>query len=170
MGRSNSNIFLDQEASKTGVVQRLLPLTMPGPITAHRVACQWNLPWIWKWAFPAPQDTVARKCLPNMAKYVAVKGPSWLEVGTCQLPLQRLHHCHCKLLTCPESSSGWRSEIRHSVKNPEELAFREADVFRWRFYEPKFLHFLIPREIQTSQINVCSWFSWLAPQQLFYFC
>ena len=36
MGRSNSNIFLDQEASKTGVVQRLLPLTMPGPITAHR--------------------------------------------------------------------------------------------------------------------------------------
>ena len=36
MGRSNSNIFLDQEASKTGVVQRLLPLTMPGPIRAHR--------------------------------------------------------------------------------------------------------------------------------------
>ena len=35
----------------------------------------------------------------SMVKYVAMKGPYRLEIGTCQLPLQRLNHDHCNLLT-----------------------------------------------------------------------
>ena len=37
------------------------------------------------------------------------------------------------------------------------------------FYEPKFLHLLIPRETLMSWINVWTWVSWLAPQQVSYF-
>ena len=37
------------------------------------------------------------------------------------------------------------------------------------FYESKFLHLLTAREILMSRANVWTWFSWLAPQQLFYF-
>ena len=37
------------------------------------------------------------------------------------------------------------------------------------FYESKFLHLLIPREVLMSQTSVWTWFSWLAPQQLSYF-
>ena len=40
---TRGNIFLDQEASNTAMVQRLLLLTRPGPITAQQVARQWNL-------------------------------------------------------------------------------------------------------------------------------
>ena len=35
----------------------------------------------------------------NMVKYVAMKGPCWLEAGPCQLPLQRLNHDYYKMLT-----------------------------------------------------------------------
>ena len=38
------------------------------------------------------------------------------------------------------------------------------------FYEPKFLHLLIAKEILMSWISVWTWFSWLAPQQLSYSC
>jgi len=37
------------------------------------------------------------------------------------------------------------------------------------FYESKFLHLLIHREVLMSQTSVWTWFSWLAPQQLSYF-
>ena len=40
---TRGNIFLDQEASKTALVQRVLLLTRPGVVTAYGVACQWNL-------------------------------------------------------------------------------------------------------------------------------
>ena len=66
-----------------------------------------------EWAFSALRGTMGMKCTQSMVKYVAMKGPCWLEVGTCQLPLQRLHHDHCKLLTF---NTPWK-EFRVEIKN-----------------------------------------------------
>ena len=155
------------------MVQRLLQLTSPGPITAHWVAYQWNLPWTWEWAFPALRDTMGMKRPQSMVTYMAMKGPCWLGVGTCQLPLQRLHHDHCKLLTFNTPWKELRMEIRNKAlsalgKAQKNWPSRQSDVFRLRFCEPKFLHLLAlekrwrhePRSGPASPV---------APEQLFHF-
>ena len=95
---TRGNIFLDQETIETGAVQRILLLTGASPIIAHRVAYQWNLWQNWEWAFPAPWDTLTMKC-PKTWSNMTMKGPCWLEVGPCQLPLQRLKLDNYKMLT-----------------------------------------------------------------------
>ena len=58
-----------------------------------------------------------------------------------------------QLLTfnAPERTSGWKSEMRHSMllEKLAEQAFRQLDLFR-RFYEFQFLHLLIPRKTLMS--------------------
>ena len=141
------------------MVQRLfLLLSRPGPIKAHWVASQWDLPETWEWAFPTPWDTIAMKFPPNVVKYVAMKGPCWLEAGTCQLSLQRLHHDHCKLLTF---NTPWKKfrvirkkalcALGKTQKNqPSEYQMLSGKVFS----ELKFLPLLLPREALMSQIHL----------------
>ena len=142
------------------MVQRLfLLLTRPGPITAHWMASQWDLPEIWEWAFPAPWDTIAMKCPPNMVKYVAMKGPCWLEIGTCQLSLQRLHHDHWKLLTFNTPWKKFRMEIRnkalHALGKAQKNQPSECQMLSGKgFSERKFLHLLIPGEALMSQTHL----------------
>ena len=69
-----------------------------------------------------------------------------------------------------ERNSGWRQKIRHSVlwEKPRKTSLQ---IVRCKdFHESKFLHLLMPRETLMSWTNVWTWFSWLAPQQLSYFC
>ena len=70
---TRGKIFLDQEASKTGVVQRLLLFTGPSPITAQRLANLWNLWQTWEWAFPAPWDKMVMKCLSSVQSLSRVR-------------------------------------------------------------------------------------------------
>ena len=94
------------------MVQRLLLLLRPGPITALWVAYQWNLLGM---SLPSSVRHNGHEKAPNMVKYVAMKGPCWLEIGTCQLPLQRLHHDHYKLLTFHTPWKEFRVEIRNKA-------------------------------------------------------
>ena len=114
---TRGNIFLDQQTSEIGVVQRVLLLTGPSRVTAYWVTYQWNLQQTWEWAFPALWDKMVRKCPPNHGQTHGHKGALWLETGTCHLPLQRLNHGHYSRWpsTSPEWNSGWQSEIRHSL-------------------------------------------------------
>ena len=79
---------------------------------------------------PLPSPAMTMTCPQNMVKYVALKGPCWLEVGPCQLPLQRLNHDSHKMLTFNTPLKGVQAgdkKIRHSVcsgKNPGKQAFR----------------------------------------------
>ena len=52
----------------------------------------------------------------------------------------------------PESSSGWKSGMRHSVlwEKLAEQVFTQLNLFRRRFYESQFLHLLILRETLMS--------------------
>ena len=52
---------------------------------------------------------------PLSSQYAAMKGPCWQEVGTCQLPLQRLHYNHCKLLTFNTLWKEFTVEIRNKA-------------------------------------------------------
>ena len=155
---TRGNIFLDQEASKVGIVQRLLLFTRPGQVTTHWVACQCNVCWTWEWAFPAPQDTLTIKC-PQTWSNMTMKRPCWLEVGPCQLPLQRLNHDLYKMLTF---TTPWK-EFRVETKNKALCALgktqknrpSDSEMFSGKdFYESKFLHLLIPRETLMSWTNV----------------
>ena len=92
---TRQTIFLDQEASKTGVVQKLLLLKGPSTVTAHWVAYQWNLQQTWKWTFL--QD--GNKMSPNHGQTHSHDGVLWLKTGTCYLPLLLL------LLASDESDS-----------------------------------------------------------------
>ena len=104
----------------------------------------------------------------NMVKYVAMKGPCWLEVGPCQLPLQRLNRT---TIRCWPSTPPWK-EFRVKTKNKALCALgkpwknrpSDSQMFSGKdFYESKFLHLPIYRETRMSQTNVWTWFSWLAP-------
>ena len=93
------------------------------------------------------------KCPQNMVKCVAVKGPCWLEVGPCQLPLQRLNHDHHKMLTLNtplERSSGWRQKIRHFVlwENPRKRGLQIVRCFQVKIFVQEF--------VQRVQILVSS--------------
>ena len=117
---------------------------------------------------------MAMKCPQSMVKCVALKGPSWLEVGICQLLLQRWHHDHCKLMTTStphERSSGWRLEIRHSVlwEKPRRTGLQTVRCFQTKILWAQILAFFVPSETLMSWTNVWSRFSWRAPEQLFYF-
>ena len=141
------------------MVQRLLLLARPGPIIAHWVTSQWDLPETWEWTFPAPWDTVGMKCPPNMVKYAAMKGPCWLEVGACQLSLQRLHHDHSKLLTFNTPWKEFRVEIRNKAlsalgKTRKNWPSESQMLSGKGFSEHKFLHLLSPREALMSQTNL----------------
>ena len=54
------------------------------------------------------------------------------------------------------------------TKTKQNKTGLQIDIFSKDFYESKFLHLLILRETLMSRINAWTWFSWLAPQQLFY--
>ena len=115
------------------------------------------------------------KCTQNMVKHVAMKGPCWLEFGPCQLSLQILNHDHYKMLTFNTFLKGVQGGHKkygtlYSGKNPENKSSHGQMFSGKDFYEPKFLHLLIAKEILMSWISVWTWFSWLAPQQLSYSC
>ena len=129
------NVFLDQETSETGEVERLLLLTGPSPITARWVAHRRNLRQIWEWAFPVLWDKVVMKCPPNYGQTQGHTGALQLETGTCHGHLQRLNHGHysCWPSTSPEWNSGWKSEIRHllcALEKWTKQAFGKLDIFR----------------------------------------
>ena len=95
------------------MVQRLLLLTRPGPITAPWVANQWNLHRTWnepsqhcgaQWAWNAQ----------SMVKYV--DPVDWeLALASCLYKDYIMITASCWPSTPLKRSSGWRSEIRHSV-------------------------------------------------------
>ena len=69
--------------------------------------------------------------------------------------------------------SEWRQKIRHSVlwEKPRKTGLQDSKMFSGKvFYQSKFLHLVIPRETLMSLTNVWTWFFWLVPQQLSYFC
>ena len=99
-----------------------------------------------------------------MGKYVAVKGPCWLEVGPCQLPLQRLNHDYYKMLTFNTPLKGVqggdkkiKSSFCHALGALGKLQKNrpsDSQMFSGKdFYESKFLYLLIPRK--TNVTNRC---------------
>ena len=70
-----------------------------------------------------------------------------------------------------ERSSRWRLEIRHSALGKTQKNRPSGSrMFSGKgFYEPSFSPLLAPRETLMSWPNVWSWFSWLAPRELFCF-
>ena len=111
---TRGNIFLDQETSETGAVQRLLLLTGPSPVTAHWVemkSTDLGMSLLSTW------DKMVIKSPSNHGQPQGHKGALRLETGTCRLPLQRLNHGHYSrwFSTSPEWNSGWKSEIRCSL-------------------------------------------------------
>ena len=122
------------------MVQKLLLLKGPSPVTAHWVAYQWSLQQTWKWTFL--QD--GHKMPPNHGQIHSHEGALWLKTGTCYLSLWRLKHSNI-----PWKEFRWKSEIRHSVllEKWTKLAFRQSDIFRKTiFLEPRFLHLLVPKK------------------------
>ena len=99
------------------------------------------------------------KCPQNMVKYVALKGSCWLEVGPCQLPLQRLNHDHYK---CWPSSPPWKvfrvetkSKALCALGKIQKNSPLDSQMFSGKDnYESKFLHLLIPRETLMSWTNL----------------
>ena len=130
---TRGNIFLDQETSETGVVQRILLLTGPSLIIAHWVAYQGNLRQTWEWAFPAPWDKMVMKWAPNCGQTHGHKRVLQLETGTCYLPLQWLNsgHYSCWPSTSPEWNSAWKSEIRHSLCALEKMDKTGLQIVRY---------------------------------------
>ena len=103
---------------------------------------------------------MAMKFPQSMVKSVAIKGPCWLETGTCRLRLQRWNHGHYNCWTSQplERNSGWISE-KHSFcgKNgqsrPSDSQIFQVMIFFFFFFnEPKFLSLLIPRMAIHSSI------------------
>ena len=141
---TRGNIFLNQEASNTSVVQRLLLLARPGPITAHWEAYQQKLRQNWEWAFLAPWDTMAWNA-PKLGPNLWPKGVLPTGNCTCHLPLQRLIHDPCKLLTLRVSWKEFRVVIRGMGKNWKNRPSDSQTFSGKEFYEPKFLHLLILR-------------------------
>ena len=113
---TRGNVFLDQEASKTGVVQRFLLFTGPSPVTAQSGQSVKSLTDLGI-SLPSTMGQDGHEMPQTMVKLMAIIGSCWLETGTWQPPLQRLNHGHysCWTLTPPERSWGWKSEIRHSL-------------------------------------------------------
>ena len=75
MKRSNNReCFPGPRDSWDRCSQRLLLLTGPSPVTAHWVACQWNLQEIWEWAFSAPWDRWSWYAPQTVVKLMAIKG------------------------------------------------------------------------------------------------
>ena len=95
---------------------------------------------------------------PKHGQICGCEGACWLETGTCRLPLLRLNLASCRAAELQYSLKGIQGRCQksgtHTVlwKNgqnrpSDSQMFSGKDFF---FYEPKFLHLLIPREILTS--------------------
>ena len=106
---------------------------------------------MWLWRDPADWKLVLASCL--YKDYITTTTRCWPS-------------------TPPERSSGWKSEIRHSVlwEKTQKDWPSDSQMFSGKgFYEPNFSPLLAPRETLMSWPNVWPWFSWLAPQELFCF-
>ena len=71
--------------------------------------------------------------------FIAMKGPCWLEVGPCQLPLQRLNHDHYKMLNFNMPWKEFRVEtkkIRHSVlwEKPRKSGLQIVRCFQVKIF------------------------------------
>ena len=108
-----------------------------------------------KWSWNASQ---------NMVKFMTMKGPCHPHIGTCHLPLQGLNYESLQLLTfnTPERSSGWRSEMRHSVlwKKTGRRGLQIVRYFQETILWAQFLHLFISRSTKILHCDVCS--LWLA--------
>ena len=126
---TRGNIFLDQEASNTSVVQRPLLLASSGPITAHCEAYQQKLQQNWEWAFLAPWDTMAMKCPQTRVKFMTQRGSTNWKL--------HLPSASTKIKSWSLQASDLQGQLkgvqggdqRHGEKL-EEQAFRQSDVFR----------------------------------------
>ena len=72
--KQQGGIFSWTKRLVTRVVQRLLLLARPGPITAHWEVYQQKLQQNWKWSFLAPWDTMAMKCPQTRVKFMTQRG------------------------------------------------------------------------------------------------
>ena len=121
--------FLDHRRQ----VSRNLWLLRPSPVIAHWVSYQQkpssgNLlqGWCWGWAFPATRDKVVMKRPQSMVRFMTMRGPCQLQIGTYQEHCQWLSKafaiclyrdwtpccCSCWPSSTPEGVQGGG---RHSV-------------------------------------------------------
>ena len=115
--KQQGNIFLDQEASKTGMVQRFLLLARPGPLNCslsdlsmesllnlRKPSQHCGTQWAWN----------APKAWSNM--WLCRDPADWkLAPASCLYKDCNMTTANCWPSTTPERSSGRRSEIRHSA-------------------------------------------------------
>ena len=151
MGKATRGItFLNQEANKTGMVQRLAACKVwsskstewpvNGIFVRPRTGRPWNAPkaWsnMWLWRDPADWNLALACCL--YKAYTMTTASCW------------------------PSTPPWK-EFRVEIRNKALCALgktqknrpSESQMFSGKdFYEPNFLHLLVPRETLMSQTSV----------------
>ena len=90
----------------------------------------------------------------TMVKFMTIKRPCQLKIGTCYLPLWGLNLEPLLLLTFSIPWKEFRVEIRNEASVLWEKTGRTSlQIDTFRFYEPKSLHFLLSRKALKSFIT-----------------
>ena len=128
------------------------------------------------WAFPALQDTIDMKRPQSVVTYMAMKGPCWLGLARASSLYKDYTMTTASRWpsTRLERSSGWRSEIRHSLlwEKPRRTGLQTVRCFQVKVLWAQILASSCPREMPTSRTKVWSGFScspWAAFLLLFIF-
>ena len=117
--RTRGNIFLDQEASKTGMVQRLLLLckVWSSNSTLSGLSMESSLD-LWM-SLPSTTGHNGHEMPPKLGHICGYKRTlltcRHLTLASCLYKDYIMTTASCWVSTPPERSSGWRSEIRHSA-------------------------------------------------------
>ena len=97
-----------------------------------------------------------------------------LLIGSWSLPAAsaKIKCDHYKMLTFATPLKGVQGGDKNkalcALVKTQKNRPSDSQLFSGKdFYESKFLHLLIPREILMSWTNVWTWFAWLAPPAVF---
>ena len=154
MGRSNrGDIFLDQESSRTGMVQRLLLFTRPMESLLDLGM-----------SLPSTVGHIDHEMPPKHGHICGFEGALLTRSWPLPAASAKIKCDHYKVLTFTTPLKGVQGGNKNkalcALGKTQKKRPSDSQMFSGKdFYESKFLHLLIPTETLMSRTNVWTWFS-----------